>query len=296
MSTVNSARMDESEVTILSVIRRLWPKRWAIASITLAFVVACGIAAWTIPKEYRASITISPTSSPSAGGQIGGLGGLASQFGGLASLAGISLGGENSRKAESVAVLQSEALTERYIKENNLLPVLYEEKWDSSNSKWKTSNPKRIPTLWKANENFKKNIRDVTTNTKTGLVTMAITWKSAKTAAKWANDLVAMTNEYMRSKAILEAERNIEYLKSEALKTNILEAKQAIYSIMQNEINHEMLARGNDEYAFRIVDPAVEPERAVSPNKIAWLLSGFFGGLLVSSSFFYWRMIWKSKT
>jgi uncharacterized protein involved in exopolysaccharide biosynthesis len=288
--------MDESEVTILSVIRRLWPKRWAIAGITLVFVVASGIAAWTLPKEYEAKITISPTSSPAGGGQLGGLGGLASQFGGLASLAGISLGGENSKKAESVAVLQSEALTERYIKENNLLPVIYEEKWDSSKSRWKTSNPKRIPTLWKANEYFKKNIRDVTTNTKTGLVTMSIKWKSAATAAKWANDLVAMTNEYMRSKAIVEAERNIEYLKTEALKTNIVEAKQAIYSIMQNELNHEMLARGNEEYAFRIVDPAVEPEKEVFPIKIVWLLSGLFGGLLVSSSFFYLQMAWKSKT
>jgi uncharacterized protein involved in exopolysaccharide biosynthesis len=288
--------MDESEVTILSVVRRLWPKRWAIAGITLVFVVASGIAAWTLPKEYEAKITISPTSSPAGGGQLGGLGGLASQFGGLASLAGISLGGENSKKAESVAVLQSEALTERYIKENNLLPVIYEEKWDSSKSKWKTSNPKKIPTLWKANEYFKKNIRDVTTNTKTGLVTMSIKWKSAATAAKWANDLVAMTNEYMRSKAILEAERNIEYLKTEALKTNIVEAKQAIYSIMQNELNHEMLARGNEEYAFRIVDPAVEPEKEVFPIKIVWLLSGLFGGLLVSSLFFYLQMTWKSKT
>ena len=286
--------MDESEVTILSVIRQLWPKRWAIAIITLAFVIAFGIAAWTLPKEYEAKITISPTSSP-AGGQIGGLGGLASQFGGLASLAGISLGGENSRKAESIAVLQSEALTERYIRENNLLPVLYEEKWDSANSKWKTNNPKRTPTLWKANERFKKDIRDVTTNTKTGLVTMSIKWKNAATAAKWANDLVAMTNEYLRSKAILEAERNIEYLQAEALKTNILEAKQAIYSIMQNELNHEMLARGNEEYAFRIVDPAVVPEKEVSPKKIAWLLAGLFGGLLVSSSFFYLQMAWKSK-
>ncbi len=52
---------------------------------------------------------------------------LATQFGGLASLAGVSVSGD-SRRSESVAVLQSEALTEQYIQANNLLPVLFREK------------------------------------------------------------------------------------------------------------------------------------------------------------------------
>lgn len=289
MNISNTSQVDERGVTLAEILRCLWPERRLIILVTVAFAVGAGVAAFLLPKQYEASIVVSPASA-SSGGQLGGLSSLASQLGGLASIAGISLGGENTKKSESVAVLQSEALTERYIQKNNLLPVLYKHKWDAAKLEWKTTDPEKIPTLWKANQYFKKNVRSVSTNTKTGLVTLTITWEDPKAAARWANDLVKMTNEYMRDKAIQEAARNISYLTEEAAKTNIVEARQAIYALMQHEINQEMVARGNEEYAFRIVDPAVQPERHVSPRKTLWVLGGFFGGLGLSSMFFYIRV------
>jgi len=159
---------------------------------------------------------------------------------------------------------------------------LYESQWDEQHKQWKTHEPDKIPTVWKANQRFEKSIRNVTTNAKSGLVTMTITWKDPKIAARWANELVETTNTYLRTKAIEEAERNISYLDSEAAKTNIVEVRQAIFQILQSEINKEMLARGSEEYAFKIVDPADAPERAVSPKKAMWILGGFLLGLLVS--------------
>jgi uncharacterized protein involved in exopolysaccharide biosynthesis len=273
----------EDEVTLSDLFAVLWRGRWFIVGTTAAITVVAGIAAFVTPKSYRAQVVLSPVSSVPGAGELGGaLGSLASQFGGLASLAGISVGGDSKRE-ESIAVLQSEALTRKYIQDNDLLPTLYSKRWDAEKGAWKPDNPKKIPTLWQANQFFKKKIRNVTTDAKTGLVTLSITWKDATTAAKWANDLVEMTNNYLRTKAIQESERNILYLNDQAAKTKVVEGKQAIYKILETEINKVMLARGSNEYAFRIVDPAVAPEKAHSPQKLIWLLAGMFGGACLSA-------------
>jgi len=239
------------------------------------------IAALIIPKKFEAVIVVAAVSNTPGGAQMGGLSSLASQFGGIASLAGISVGGD-SRKSESLAVLQSESLTEGYIRTNNLLPVLYRRDWDSAKMQWKTDNPEKIPTLWKANQYFKKKIRSVVTDSKTGLTLLTIRWRDPVAAAKWANELIGITNDFLRDKAIAESERNIEYLHQEAAKTNIVEARQAIYSLLQTEINKVMVARGNREYAFKILDPAAVPEKPVSPILAIWCAVGTLGGLAVA--------------
>jgi uncharacterized protein involved in exopolysaccharide biosynthesis len=272
----------EDEITLRDLFEVLWRDKWLILWMTLAITLVVGVAAWLIPKSYRAQVVLSPVSDVAGAGGLGGtLGSLASQFGGLASLAGISISGD-SKRAESVAVLQSEALTTKYIRDNDLLPVLYQKKWNAATKSWNENNTRKIPTLWKANLYFKKKVRSISTDAKTGLVTLSITWKDPQTAAKWANDLVEMTNDYLRSKAIEESERNIAYLNDQAAKTNVVEAKQAIYKILQNEINKVMLARGSMEYAFRILDPAVAPDNPHSPQKLIWLLAGMFGGFCIS--------------
>lgn len=282
------------EIRLKDLIQEFVRHKWFIGGFAAALACAALVAGFIAPKMYEASIIVSPESNTPGSGQMGGggLGGLMSQFGGLASLAGLALG-QDSRKAESVAVLQSEYLTENYIRSQNLLPVLYWDKWDRQHQRWTVTNPRKIPTIWKAGQHFKKSIREVKTDTKTGLVTMTITWYDPETAAKWANDLVKLTNDYLRTKAINESDRNINYLNQQAAKTDVVGVKQAIYTILQNEIGREMLARGSEEYALKVIDPAIAPELPSSPRKLLWTLLGFFSGLVLALFAVFARMSWE---
>lgn len=256
--------------------------RLLVVSITLVFTLAAGAAAWLLPKEYEANVVLSPVTNTPGEGPMSPLGSVTSPLGGLAALAGISLGGQ-SKRAESVAVLESGELTEKYIRENNLLPVLYPKLWDPVGHKWKVTDPDDVPTLWKANERFKKQIRSVKTDIRTGLVTLTVVWRDPVIAATWANGLVRMTNDYLRAKAITESERNIAYLNAEAAKTPVVEARQAIFAVLQHELNKSMLARGSDEYALHVLDSAIAPERAAYPQKALWLCVGLVVGLVCSA-------------
>ena len=286
--------IQDDEVSLKEVVRLLQRRKWLVALVTLAFGGLAALVAWVTPNTYRASIIVAAATNTPGSGQMGGLGAVVSQFSGLASLAGLAMGGD-SRRAESVAVLQSEALVEDYIRDNHLLQVLYAKEWDARAQRWKITDPEKIPTVWKAAQRFKRSIANVSTETKTGLVTLTVTWYDAKLAAKWANDLVAKTNDRLRGKAIVESDRNIAYLNIEAAKTDVVGVKTAIYSVLQNEISKEMLARGSDEYALKVVDPAVAPEVPHSPQPVMWVAIGLFAGMLLCVTWAFVSVAW-SKT
>ncbi len=268
-------------ISVRDLLLELWRVRLAVALTVVLCTLAGGLTGLLMTKQYEASVVLSPATDNMSTGRLGGLASLAAQYGGLASLAGLSIPGQG-KKEEVLAVLQSELLTESYIRENDLLPVLYSDRWDPVSKKWKTTDPKKTPTLWKAYKYFNKQIRQVKEDRKSGLVLMTIKWKDPNVAAKWANDLVKKTNDYLRAKAISESERHIDYLNDQLKKITIIEAQKTIYTLLQEEINSQMIAKGREEYALKVIDPAVAPELASSLGAKALAAVGFACGLFLA--------------
>lgn len=268
-------------VSVRDVLLFLWRSRWfALVGAAVCAAAAIGAGLVATPR-YTASVEVLPVNSGE--GSLGSLGSAVSQLSGLASLAGLSMGAEGGFKVEALATLQSEALTDKYVQQKDLLPVLFAGRWNPATRTWRRG--VKIPTLWEANRLFQA-IRVVHDDAKTGLVTVTIRWDNPQTAAAWANGLVELTNDYLRQKTIDDADRSIAYLTQEALKTNIVEVKSAIYMLMENEIKKEMFARGRRDFALRVIDPAVPPENRSYPRPLLWtaggLIIGIFLGLLVS--------------
>lgn len=282
MDTKTEIQSELDEIRLGDLLRIAWQRKWLIACGTLVFGIAGVILTVLAPRKYSASIVVDPVTTSPQMGNLGGLGAIANEFGGLASLAGLRMPQENSQRAETIAVLQSRALTERYISANNLLPVLFASQWNAKTRRWKATRKREAPTLWTANKYFKSKIREVDSDPKTGLVTLTITWSDPQTSADWANGLVKMTNEYLRQKAIEESQRNIAYLTQQVSKTDDVGIKQAIYRIMQSEISKIMLARGEQQYALKVIDPAQAPERPTSPKPALWIIASLFVGAFLS--------------
>ena len=271
------AARDEG-VSLREFLLFIWRSRWVALAAGVLCAIAAAVAALVVTPEYTASVVMLPVSARGGSLDLGGASG--SELSGLASLAGISLGGSNQIKTEALATLESEILTERYIRQNDLLPILFSNDWNAATHQWNTTNPQKVPTLWKANRSF-KDVRSIVDDTKTGIVTLTIKWKNPYLAAQWANGLVKLTNDYLRQRAIDESERNIAYLSGEVAKTNIVEVKSAIYTLMETEIKNEMIARGRDEYALRVIDPAVPPEKKSFPRPLLWTAGAFLGGIFL---------------
>ena len=67
-------------------------------------------------------------------------------------------------------------------------------------------------------------------------------------------------NERLRSIAIKEANQTIDYLNKEVEKTRIVELRQAIYFMIEEQISIRTMANIQQEYAFKVISPAIAPE------------------------------------
>lgn len=276
-----SSGQGEGELKLGELVEFLRRGRWLIVSVTVACTIFVAIVAWLVPRKYEGAVLLLPVTSQSSSSGLGALASMASQFSGIASLAGLNLSAGGGTKAEAVATLQSRAIAERYIQDRNLLPILFSKKWDPVRQKWYSDDPHEIPSLWKGMDYFEKSVLNVTESAKTGLVTLTITWTDPKLAASWANDLVKVTNDYMRNKAIKESQRNIDYLNEQAAKTTSVALRNAIYTVLESEIKKEMVAQGSEEYALKVVDPAIPPERQSFPRPVLWTAGGLLVGLML---------------
>lgn len=271
----------EEEISLGDVIRLLWRSKLLVLGVAFGLAFAAYGVAWTFPRQYEAKILLEPVMRESGDSALSNA---ISQFSGLATLAGLS-GANRGSTAVALATLQSRVLTERFIEENNLLPILYAKKWDARTHRWRTQNPSDIPTPWKANEYFDKAVRDISEDRKTGLVTMTITWTDPVLAADWANGLVAMTNDYMRNQAIQEANAEMAYLRVQAVKTDTVEMKTTVYTLMERELQKAMVAAGQRQFALRVIDPAVPAEKPSAPKRSLWALAGLILGFFLAASY-----------
>lgn len=270
-------QIEEDTISLLDYWRVLVRYKVMIIVITVLATAGGIAAAYMMTPIYRAEVLLAPVSED----EQGAMGAIASQFGGIASLAGINLGSGGGSTEQALATLKARSFIVPFIEEHNLMPVLFAHKWDGAAKSWISKSPAEVPTKEAAYEEF-KNILVISSDKKNGLVTVAIEWKNPQQAAQWVNALVARLNRHEKQLAIKETEQSIGYLKNELTKTSVLDLQQAIYRLLEAQTKKIMFANARDQYAFKVIDPAVVPEKKVKPNKKLIASLSFMSGLVIS--------------
>jgi len=264
----------KDEISLLDLWKVIEGNRKIIFYLSLITTTIALIIAILSTPVYRAESLLSPVTKD--GGNK--LSALAGQFGGLASLAGIDLGGGSSA-VEAIEILKSRDFIIKFIESEKLMPVLYESLWDAEKKIWKDN--VKVPSILKAYEKFSKSVQKVSVDPKTTLVTLAIEWKDPEKAADWTIKLVERINDKLRSEAIAESEKSIQYLENELKETSVIDIKQSIYNLIEAQAKNKMLANTRQEFAFRVIDSAVVPEERVRPNRKLIVLFGMLIGVIL---------------
>ena len=285
---------DDDEIDLFELWDTLVANKWLIALIAALCVTAATAVAFVMTPKYEAVVV---ASFAEEGKGSGGLGALASQYGGLAEMAGVSLGGGGGSKDASLAYLKSRGFIEGFIKENDLMPILYAKQWDAEGKKWRVDDPKKEPTLWNAYQLFSKSLLNVQQDKKTSLVTLTVTWKDRDQAVAWANGLIRRANANLREKAIAESKLSIGYLEKELQKTSVVEVQQTIYKVMETQIKTMMIANTQEQFAFKVIDPAamVDENAYVRPKRPMIIGLGGVGGLFLGILFVFMRQAIRNR-
>ena len=268
-------------ITLNEALRIAWASKFLILFVTVLFTAAAVGLAFVSPRIYRSEALAMPVAADS--GQSGALAGLVSQFGGLAGLSANSSLGSRSA-AEYVALLQAPEFLGIFIREHDLLPLLFAGQWDATAKRWKQTGDEQ-PTLEDAIRKLSGRVLRVQRERTTGLVTVTVEWTDPQLAATWANDLIATANEQIRSQVIQEANASLDYLRSELDRTSVMEVRTAVYKLIEGQLNMVMMASGRKEYAFRVISSAApsDVDHFVRPRTEIMATVGMLLGLMVGA-------------
>ncbi|MER2493233.1 Wzz/FepE/Etk N-terminal domain-containing protein [Catenovulum sediminis] len=284
-------------------LRELWNVIWAgrikIIAITAVFAIASVIYALSLPNMYKSEIILAPAQSDGKSS----MGALSAQYGGLAAMAGINLGGgDSSRVEQAVELIKSwpflEELTNRYRLKPKLMAV---KKWnyntneliyntdvyDSNGESWLVQGGEE-PSSWETYKTFEKMLR-VNYDVKKGMLSISVTHYSPYVAHELVNLLAFELNKYFQSQDMLKARKNIRYLEEKIIETNLTDMQSVFYNMIESQIQTLMLAEVSEEYLVETVVPASVPEVKSKPSRallvILFSLIGFTIALLTTCLF-----------
>lgn len=253
-------------------------RRWKLSiAIILICVVTSVVIALLMPPVYRAEAVVAPSSDS---GGLQGLGGIASQLGGIAALAGLPFGRGDNR-AEAMGVLRSRLLIERLVNDRQLMPILFSDDWDEASKTWRAG--ARPPTMGDALRIFEQRILSVREDLKGGLVIVRVEWTDRRLCAEWASALVDMANDEMRRRTIEESTAALAVLQREYETAESVSLRTAISNVIETHMRARTLAEVRKQFAFRVVDPPVVPDldKRIKPTRtLIVIVGGFLGGLL----------------
>lgn len=264
------------EAVDLVALAQLFAREWRlVAGFVAAFAALAGIAAYTMTPTYRAEALLVPVAPPKSE-TLAAIGPL----GDLASLVESVVGGPRDRTTESIATLRSRSLALDFIKEQELKPQLFPDRWDVAQKSWRSDVPP--PSDLDAYELFDRQIRAVKFDRRTGLVTLSIEWHDPVAAARWTNRLVEHVNARRRSDAVQEAQKSIAYVQRQLGRTSSLEVRQALYRLIEVQTKTIAVAQAREEYAFRVIDKALPPEQRTRPRRLLMIAVAGMAGLALA--------------
>lgn len=275
----------------------LWEGKLTITLVTALSAVISVCVALYLPNKYTSEALLAPRAEGGAGGALGQL---ASQYGGLASLAGINIGGlgDSGKPAIAIEMLKSREFFGQYLYNEVLVDLMAAEGWDrvsnesildptifdNASQTWvREVGPEfqAKPSVQEAHVEFVQSSLSVREDKQTGFITVAIKHYSPSVARDWALLIVNGVNDAVRARDVAEAENSIAFLNEQRQKTSLVSLTEVFAELIEQQTKTVMLAAASEEYVFQIIEPPVAPELKSEPSRaLICILGVFVGGLL----------------
>lgn len=288
-STSNSSFTDE--IGLREFFMMLWNDKITLILIIILAATFSVYFALSQPNIYSSTALLSPANNSSNNSSS-----ISSRYGGLASLAGISVdNGQVSDVGLGIEILKSRVFIVDFIKRRDILvtlfamkswdgessKIIYNDYYDQESKKWLGDWPGGEPSYQEAFEKFTQ-MMTVIQNKKNGLVTISITHQSPVIAQQWTMWLVEDINKTMRNRAVTEAKNSILFLQKEIESTKLSELRVMFSRMIEEQTKTIMLANVRPEYLFTVIDPPIIPERKTGPIRsqisiIGTILGAIFG-------------------
>ena len=286
---VDRLKVNSNEVSLSDFWQVICNGRWIIAIIATLFFSLSIVYALSVPNYYKSEALLAPVDSNGAGASA-----ISSQLGGLASIAGLNIGGPKTDKVGlALEIMKSRAFIFKFIERHDITADLVAvESWDMDSNRLTYENiynaeddswQRRVslplvnkPSLQESYKEFQK-IVSIEQSQTTSLISISIVHVSPYIAQQWVNWLVDDINNEMKSRDLIEANDSIRYLSEQLEKTNKAEIKNALYQLVEQQSKIIMFANIREQYILKTIDPPLAPLFVAGPKR---LLISLLGALL----------------
>jgi uncharacterized protein involved in exopolysaccharide biosynthesis len=225
---------------------------------------------------------------------------LLSQFSGAASLMGVNLPSSGDNKAmEAIELIQSRRFVKHLLTFDNTLPSMMAAKsydrgskellfntniYDPETKTWKrepNEYGQRKPSYLEAHRLYKNSLISISQDIKTGFISITIEHISPIFAKEFLELIIREANALLRNRDMEESSQALRYLKSELSKTPLVEIRESINTLIESQLEIQMMAKINEDYILVEIEPPFVPEKKSKPRRSSIvILATIFGGLL----------------
>ena len=287
---------NQDQIDIREIFSLIWKFKIQIILFSLTIGVIAFFISLAFPNQYKSEIVLSESNLINAN-----QGGNYNQVSSLARLAGLEISSSGSRVDMAVEMMKSLSFFEKFSKNYKILPALMaSDFWDEStkqlfynddifdvnSNSWKDSKVSRngVPSLQIAYERFFDRV-EISKDRTTNFIKITTLHKSPEVANYWATSLVKEINEVFKNEVIEKAEKSIIYLNEQIRKTNLIEVRNTLNGIIEEQFKLSMTANATDEYLFKTLSPSYAAEKKSSPDRLLIFFASIFISLILSCIF-----------
>ena len=268
-------------------------------SASLLFGIVVLSASFLLNEKYTSKMILKVEHS---GDELSSI--LGSQYGDLASLAGVSIGGgSEDLTAYAVALLQSNSFAERLmsidgVKVNLMAAKKYNFEnqeiiidasiYDKSNNEWVRNPPYKrsiIPSALEIYEEVLKDDLKVSLDRRSGFIEVTFTHISPIFARDFLNLILKQANELKRKNDYEEASKALYFLEENLKTTNQKELRDSLTKLIESQLQTLMLVDIREDYLLSAIEQPYLPEEEIFPPKVLLTFIGLFLGFI--SMFIY---------
>ena len=280
MENLNNQTTSEfsDEIELKLLFKGIWLSRYFIILLSFIGATFSVFYAISIPDTYKSEATVLvETNDSDATGM--------SQYSGLASMAGISLGGSSTnRKDEILHTMISRKFINEFVKNRDILIPLFafealglnketytinneifnktKNSWVDGAFKTKDGNPSQQDIFNTFTDHLK-----IEEDFSTGFITISIIHESPVLSDQWLKWFIEDVNMHVKSYDMNQSEKALNYLEEKLLDSNIPDINKVLISMTQEEIRKMMLINIREEYILRTIDPSILPLKKIAPSR-----------------------------
>jgi LPS O-antigen subunit length determinant protein (WzzB/FepE family) len=268
----------DSPLNLTEIVSIFWNAKIKIIFAAFMFGVISVAYSVSLQNTYTSSSLIKLTES-----ENNAISSMSSQFGSLASIAGVNLpsGGENKtqfvmetmqsrdflKHLLSFDLVSESLIAVKDFDQNSKELIFNEEIYDSGKSEWKPREDSKnlIPSYLEIFEKaYRPNLK-VSHDLRSGFITVSFEHVSPIYAKDFLDLIVKEINNITKKNDLEKASKSIAYLENQLLITKEKDIRMLITSLIATQLNTKMMANISDNYLVESISKPFVPEEKSGP-------------------------------